>query len=187
MLCSVRECNRFLVGRHYLGPSKSARFGWRDEHGVMLFASPRSRHLPCEWLELVRWCLSGEPNAGSRQWAKFSRWAKQHHAATTVVSYSDPSQGHTGALYRACNWLWAPTWLRLRPPPTANGSWAEGVQQECKDRWIFPLKPDQQRSERLRLNDDSLMRRMAWASFPGDYKRFAALADAPPIASDAPG
>ena len=36
---------------------------------------------------------------------------------STVVSYSDPSAGHTGSLYRACNWIWAPTWLRLRPPP----------------------------------------------------------------------
>jgi hypothetical protein len=172
MIANICECNRYLVGRHYLGPTRSAAFGWKDEFGVMLFAVPRSRRLPNDWLELVRWCLSGEINAGSRQWANFSKWARCHHQATTVVSYSDPSQGHTGALYRACNWQWAPTWLRLRPPPSGNGSWTIGTQQATKDRWIFPLRPDERRETVLLLNDESLMRRIPWASYPGNYKRF---------------
>lgn len=172
MIASVRECNLYLVGRHYLGPTKTASLGWKDEHGVMLFAGPRSRRLPADWLELVRWCLSGEPNAGSRQWSAFRRWAKSNLSATTVVSYSDPSQGHTGALYRACNWQWAPTWHRLRPPPSGNGSWVEGVRQETKDRWVFPLRDDPRRQAVLALNDSAVERRMPWASYPGDHKRF---------------
>ena len=173
-LASITECNRYLVGRHYLGPTKMAAFGWKDDHGVMLFAAPRSRRLPSDWIELVRWCLSGKPNAGSQQWAAFSRWARKHLDATTIVSYSDPSQGHTGALYRACNWQWAPTWHRLRPPPTGNGAWTEAKRQEPKDRWIFPLREDDRRKQLLFIHDDSLMKRMPWASYPGDYKQWAA-------------
>src|SRR5262244_4236099 len=93
-LASIAECNRFLIGRHYLGPTKAATLGWKDEYGVMLFSSPRSRRLPQDWLELVRWCLIREPNAGSKQWARFRRWAKRHHPTTTVISYSDPEQKH---------------------------------------------------------------------------------------------
>jgi hypothetical protein len=176
-LASIRECNRYLVGRHYLGPTRSAAFGWKDEHGVMLFAAPRSRRLPSDWLELVRWCLRGEPNDGSRQWAAFARWARIYlRTTTTIVSYSDPSRGHTGALYRACNWQWAPTWHRLRPPPTGNGAWTDDKQQATKDRWVFSLRADPRRSDLLTVNDDSLMQRVPWASYTegrgGDYKRF---------------
>jgi hypothetical protein len=105
--------------------------------------------------------------------------------ATTVVSYSDPSQGHTGALYRACGWLWAPTWHRLRPPPTGNGAWTEGKQQAVKDRWIFPLKPDDRRASVLPVSDTAVIKAMPWASYcepvwkrgiahggGGDFKRF---------------
>lgn len=103
---------------------------------------------------------------------------------TTIVSYSDPSAGHDGALYRACNWLWAPTWQRLRPPPTGNGNWGSGA-QAVKDRWVFLLRPDLGREEVLRLKDSALERAMPWASYRepkwrgashrgggGDYGRF---------------
>ncbi len=69
---------------------------------------------------------------------------------TTVVSYSDPSVGHTGALYRACGFIWAPTWHRLVTPPTGNGTRA-GKSQAAKDRWIFPLLPDPRRASLLQL------------------------------------
>ena len=76
---------------------------------------------------------------------------------TTVVSYSDPSVGHTGALYKACNWEWAPTWHRLRPPPTGNGSWRDGEQQSVKDRWVFKLAKDARRDEILSVKDAALV------------------------------
>ena len=184
----IRATFQILTEHHYLGPTKTADFAWQDDNGVMVFAAPRSRNLPGDWLELVRWCIVGGPNAGSKQWAAFVKFARCTLLATTVVSYSDPAQGHTGALYRACGWLWAPTWHRLRPPPTGNGSWTEGKQQAVKDRWIYPLRQDERRAELLAVNDASVVKRKPWASYQepkwrreiphletggGDFKRFA--------------
>jgi hypothetical protein len=165
MLCSVESSFRLLTERHYLGPTRRADFAWGDEFGVMVFATPRARNVPTEWIELVRWCLIGSRNGGSRQWRRFAEWARQNIPATTVISYSDPSVGHTGSLYRACNWLWAPTWLRLRPPPTGNGAWTADKKQAVKDRWIYPLRPDPARAGALIVNDDALRRRMGWAEY----------------------
>ena len=86
------------------------------------------------------------------QWRKVRKeLLAQFPELTTVVSYSDPSQGHTGALYKACNWQWRPTWHRLKPPPTGNGSWKDGVIQSVKDRWVFELRADPRRAEILRV------------------------------------
>jgi hypothetical protein len=151
----------FLDELHYLGSTKRG-LAWSDEFGVLVLAKPTSRRLPHDgtWLELSRWCLVGTKNGGSQQFARVTRWLRaEFPEVTTLVSYSDPSVGHTGALYKACNWLWAPTWLRLRPPPTGNGSWQEGAAQSVKDRWVYPLRRDERRAELLRVNDESLMRR----------------------------
>jgi hypothetical protein len=148
-----------LNSRHYLGePSRG--FALADDFGILVFANPNSRYLPHDrWLELIRWCLYGEKNAGSQQWSRAVRWLRRNRPnITTIVSYSDPSVGHTGALYKACNWRWAPTWHRLRPPPSGNGSWREGKQQSVKDRWVFPLRQDAEREEILRVKDDALMK-----------------------------
>lgn len=96
---------------------------------------------------------------------------------TTVVSYSDPSVGHTGALYRASNWHWAPTWHRLRTPPSGNGKWRPGGKVEAvKDRWIFCLQPDADRERILAIKDAALARRYPWAQYidgrGADYKRW---------------
>lgn len=166
MLCSVRETYGLLTERHYLGPTKAAAFAWRDEFGCIVFAAPRARGVPSQWLEVVRWCLLGEKNAGSQQWrAAADMIRKTCPDCTTIVSYSDPSQGHTGSLYRACNWLWAPTWHRLRPPPTGNGAWTEDKMQAVKDRWVFPMGPDAGRLKALTVNDESLLRKFPWASY----------------------
>jgi hypothetical protein len=149
-----------LQTRHYLGPVTRG-FAWSDEFGVMVFAKPTARHLPQDgsWLELVRWCLTGEKNGGSRQWSAVRRELRDSLGnVTTIVSYSDPSAGHTGALYKACGWAWAPTWHRLRPPPSGNGSWGDGKVQSVKDRWIFPIRRDKRRAEIVRVKDESIMR-----------------------------
>lgn len=172
--------NQILSSMHYLGPINRG-FPYRDEFGVLVLANPSSRRLPhSQWLELVRWCLYGTRNGGSRQWKRVCHWLRSTRPeVTTIVSYSDPSVGHTGSLYRASNWLWAPTWHRLRPPPTGNGQWsANRKTQAVKDRWIYPLRPDPEREGLLRLNDSSLMKRFPYAEYRegvgGDYKRWRA-------------
>lgn len=165
-IASVRETYVMLTERHYLGPTKAAGFAWRDDFGCIVFAAPRARGVPHRWLEVVRWCLLGEKNGGSRQWARAADMIrKQRPDCTTVVSYSDPGQGHTGALYRSCNWLWAPTWHRLRPPPSGNGAWTDDKEQGVKDRWVYLLKPDVGREQVLSVKDESISRLMPWAGY----------------------
>jgi hypothetical protein len=148
----------WLDAHHYLGRTHRG-IAWSDDLGVLVLAPPTSRQLPADWLELSRWCLErGNPNGGSRQWKRVRRWLLANHPATTVVSYSDPAQGHTGALYRACGWLWAPTWQRLRPPPSGNGSWTPNQVQHVKDRWVCPLRPDPRRAQVLAVQDEALVR-----------------------------
>lgn len=172
--------NQILTERHYLGPIDRGA-PYRDEFGVIVLANPSSRRLPqSRWLELVRWCLYGERNGGSQQWRRVARWLREGRPdVTTIVSYSDPSVGHTGALYRACNWLWAPTWHRLRPAPSGHGKWTpDGKVEAVKDRWIFCLRPDTERESILALRDESLRRRHPWAEYKdgrgGDFKRWIA-------------
>lgn len=158
MRVPVGTVAHYLDELHYLG-STGRGFAWSDEFGVLVLAKPTARRLPQDgtWLELVRWCLEGIPNGGSQQWARVTRCLRaEEPAVTTVVSYSDPSVGHTGALYKACNFQWAPTWHRLYPPPTGNGSWRDGEPQSVKDRWVYPLRPDERRDELLRVKDGRL-------------------------------
>jgi len=175
-VCNIADVAELLDRDHYLGAARRG-WAWCSDEGVMVFANPNSRRLPqSSWLELIRWCLRGEKNDGSRQWAAFARWARLNLPdITTVVSYSDPSVGHTGALYRACNWKWAPTWHRLRPPPTGNGDWGSG-QQATKDRWVFPLRSDSLRASLLVIQDESIMRRHPWLAYDDkrgvDFKRW---------------
>lgn len=158
MIVPTRTVGHYLDQNHYLGATGRG-FAWSDEFGVLVLAKPTARRLPQDgtWLELVRWCLVGTKNGGSRQWSFVSRWLRGNlPEVTTVVSYSDPSAGHTGALYRACNWQWAPTWHRLRPPPSGNGHWKSGQPQSVKDRWVYCLRADERRAEILRVKDAAL-------------------------------
>ena len=159
---SLQVANVLLDEFHYLGPARRgiAFAGHLDGtlSTVQVWRPPAARHLPSDgsWLELCRWCIApyAGANAGSRQHGAFIRWARENMPqVTTLVSYSDPSQGHTGALYKACNWRWAPTWHRLYPPPSGNGSWDGATRQAVKDRWVFDVHPDPDRNEVLRVKD----------------------------------
>lgn len=159
---SSKSIAAYLLANHYLGPV-SRGFAWSDEWGALVLAKPTARRLPQDgtWLELVRWCLVGKKNGGSRQWARVARHLKRDLPhVTTIVSYSDPSQGHTGALYKSSGWLWVPTWHRLRPPPTGNGNWGGKAKQSVKDRWSFSLRRDARRTEIFRVKDDAIMKRL---------------------------
>ena len=167
---SVDVANILLGQYHYLGPATRGQAFAGHLDGVLaavqVWRQPSSRHLPSDgtWLELCRWCLApyAGANAGSRQHGAFIRWVRANRPhVTTLVSYSDPSQGHTGALYKACNWQWAPTWHRLYPPPSGNGSWDGVTMQATKDRWVFPLRDDERRVELLRVKDGRFMKASA--------------------------
>lgn len=169
---TLTEANHLLRDTHYLGATHRGTYAFGQHDAGALVAcqiwngNPSARHLPQDgtWLELARWCLTPAAglNAGSRMHKWVRRWLLANVPdATTLVSYSDPSQGHTGALYRACNWTWAPTWHRLRPPPSGNGSWTSGVTQSVKDRWVFALRSDAGRAEVLRIKDSAIAKAVA--------------------------
>lgn len=160
---TVDEANAVLREHHYLGP---VDWGWlivcqwssAEVVGAMVWKHPTSRRLPSDgtWLELARWCLTpaGGNNAGSRMHAYAVRVIRERFpAVTTLVSYSDPSVGHTGALYKACNWRWRPTWVQLKPPPSGGGSWDGIKKQAPKARWVFEVRRDPRREDYLRLED----------------------------------
>jgi hypothetical protein len=157
---TLAEANDLLARHHYLGPVEWARFvicQWADGEvvGAQVWKEPTSRRLPNDgsWLELARWCLTprGGKNAGSRMHrAAVYELRRRFELLTTLVSYSDPSAGHSGTLYRACNWLWRPTWHRLNPPPSGAGSWDGIHRAEPKDRWVYPVRPDEGREWFLR-------------------------------------
>jgi hypothetical protein len=159
---TVDEANALLRERHYLGAIDWGRLvicQWVGGSvvGAMVWRHPTSRRLPSDgsWLELSRWCLTpeGGPNAGSRMHRAAVRIIRDRlPSVTTLVSYSDPSVGHTGSLYRACNWRWRPTWMQLRPPPSGGGSWDGVTRQEPKARWVFELRPDAAREAALYLD-----------------------------------
>lgn len=180
---TVHEANRLLRGRHYLGPMRSGGraiiVGDRDGEIVacQVWRVPTSRRMPSDgsWLELSRWCLT--PEAGKDAGSRCHRASVAHLrrlGVTTVLSYSDPSAGHTGALYRACNWLWAPTWQRLRPPPTGQGSWGGGPQQSVKDRWVFHVAKTDERRALLVTDDLAAVRYWRPRATPAEL-RWAAL------------
>lgn len=173
------EANELLAKHHYLGALRSggkviiigSRCG--EPVAAMIWKHPTSRRLPAfgTWLELSRWCLT--PGAGENAGSRMHKWAvrliRDHLPnVTTLVSYSDPTQGHTGALYRACNWQWAPTWHRLRTPPTGNGDWGTGS-QAVKDRWVFCVKPDPIREGFLAVDDAAAVR--YWQANATDFER----------------
>ena len=163
---TTKDVSAALSEHHYLGPARRG-FALEYDGSIVVLSNPSSRRLPHDtWLELTRWMLvkGGDRSSGSQMWSKIAKWLIcNRQEVTTIVSYSDPSVGHTGALYRACNWVWAPTWHRLRPPPTGNGSWTDGKKQSTKDRWVYPLRPDQKRANILAVKDRSILRRMPQA------------------------
>ena len=138
--CSLATANSLLAEYHYLGPIRQGRHVFGGFVGgapvaAQVWKAPTARNLPADgtWLELARWCLTSNagPDAGSRMHKRAVRSLRDAlPMVTTLVSYSDPSHGHGGSLYRACNWLWAPTWHRLRPPPSGLGSW-DGVTRQA--------------------------------------------------------
>jgi len=181
-LGSLEEANPLLSRHHYLGAIRAggARLvvmGYTGGEAVacQVWRTPTSRRLPTDGtvLELSRWCLT--PAAGEYAGSRQHRYAVKlirdlHPEVVTLVSYSDPSQGHTGSLYRAANWQWFPTWMRLRQPPSAGGAWSNGVKQAVKDRWAFILHPRRRHAWAWLLLDDPSAVKF-WRANGQDFER----------------
>ena len=151
------EVAPLLANHHYLGSTAGGRHsfaGWVDDELVaaMVFRWPTARMLPSDGtlLELSRWCLTPEAgkNAGSRMMRWVARWLRTNEAGVeALVSYSDPSVGHVGALYRASGWIDWPTHITTRwradgiGYASGNGSWNGVERQAAKERWLFRLNP----------------------------------------------
>lgn len=146
---SARGVSTRLAQDHYLGPVGKGT-AYHDRHGIIVLSHPTTRFVPPDWVEVTRWCLYGQRNAGSRQWSEM-RKILMGQGVTTVVSYSDPAVGHTGALYRAAGWLWAPTFMLYDPPPTFGARRPGELRRDAvKERWIDALLPDARRLAVLR-------------------------------------
>jgi hypothetical protein len=118
---SVREADRvevdWMIQRHYLGKWPGVTVATlalcRDEEpvGVIVFSFPPPetfvRYGGLTW-ELGRlWVADSEPR-NTESWfiARAVRYVKRHHRdVRALVSYADPSVGHSGTIYRAANWI----------------------------------------------------------------------------------
>lgn len=112
-LHSRSRVNDFLRAYHYLGhvTAWKAAFGLLSEDndleldGVVVIGLPLSRVLMGRgYLEIRRLCVrTGAPkNSCTRLLGYATRWSAKH-GYRKVVSYADPSQGHTGTIYLAAN------------------------------------------------------------------------------------
>lgn len=118
--CHVREAARkdveTMIGSHYLGKWPGvctlilAMIEGERPVGVVVFALPpreTAKRYGGETWELARlWIEDGIPSNGE-SWliAKAVKYVKNHKKTVRVlVSYADPSAGHSGTIYRAANW-----------------------------------------------------------------------------------
>ena len=152
---TVAEVNVLLQAEHYLGPVTGARvcfaaFAEDVMAACQVWRWPTARMLPSDgsWLELSRWCIAehAETNTGSRMMGYVRRWLRREMPQVrTLVSYSDPVHGHTGTLYRASGWTYAPTHHGERYDangkgyPSGHGSWNGVDQMSPKHRWTVAL------------------------------------------------
>ena len=114
---SRAECEPFILGIHYAKrwPSVSYAFGLFSEDeliGVVTYGTPPSAPLrrgvagdlyKNKVLELNRLCLKyNRKNEASRLVGASLRMLPE----SIVVSFADSTQGHTGYVYQACNFLY---------------------------------------------------------------------------------
>jgi len=79
--------------------------------GMVLYSAPPKQsdvRYGCKTWELARLYLLDEVPKNAETWAISGsvRYIKRHHPEVgCLVSYADPSAGHTGAIYKAANWI----------------------------------------------------------------------------------
>tara|TARA_R100001440_G_C2480142_1_gene113231 strand:+ start:52 stop:723 length:672 start_codon:yes stop_codon:yes gene_type:complete len=114
------ECKEWFLKKHYAKriPQLVSCFGLYDKNnlleGVLSFGLPASRSLvkgafkgkyQDNFLELNRLCVND--NLGKNVLSFFvSQSIKLLQKPKVLVSYADTSQGHTGYIYQATNWIY---------------------------------------------------------------------------------
>lgn len=118
--CTIEAVSRedadSMIRRHYIGRwpgvcvlTLALKRG-ADLLGVIVFALPpreTSRRYGGETWELARlWIDDAVPKNGETYLiGRAVRYIKQYHPAIKMlVSYADPSAGHSGTIYKAANW-----------------------------------------------------------------------------------
>jgi len=113
--CSVKDVEGF-VQAHYLAKRPAivllALVMLHNEHpvGCVIYSAPPReadvRYGGKTW-ELARLYLLDEVPQNAETWliAQSVKWIRQHRPEVfNLVSYADPSAGHSGTIYRAANW-----------------------------------------------------------------------------------
>ena len=110
--------HEMILTKHYARrlPSISFAFGWfksGELDGVCTFGRPSSAPLRTgvcgeDWAdrvwELNRLFLSSNTKMDASRFV--SRCLKAMPSPSVIVSFADPSQGHEGTVYRACNFIY---------------------------------------------------------------------------------
>jgi hypothetical protein len=115
-----KQTHEWLLKKHYAHriPSITYAFGLYDNsemlQGICTFGTPSSSTLRIGVcgesyseivIELNRLCLNdGLPNNSASYFV--SRCLKKLPNPKVIISYSDKSQGHTGYIYQACNFIY---------------------------------------------------------------------------------
>lgn len=110
------KCKNFIKERHYTKSCPPATYFFSIEGndniiGVCMFGRtaragvqvPGSRII----IELSRLCIvdGSEPNTASAFISSCLNWLQENTNIESVVTFADPTEGHTGAVYKACNFL----------------------------------------------------------------------------------
>jgi 5-methylcytosine-specific restriction endonuclease McrA len=108
------DCRSFIKTHHYLGTAARASYIFALKYegrliGVAFFGKPSRQNITVKGetaiLELSRFCtLDKTPrNTESYFLSKCLKFLKKETGFKAIVSYADTTEGHTGALYKACN------------------------------------------------------------------------------------
>ncbi len=117
---SVREADRletdWMIRRHYIGKWPGVcvailgLYRIEDPVGVIVFSLPPPetyvRYGGLTW-ELGRLWVDDEQPRNTESWfiSRAVRFVRRfHREVKALVSYADPSAGHSGTIYRAANW-----------------------------------------------------------------------------------
>jgi len=119
-LCDIRPIDRavggLMVERHYLRKWPGVTvlslglFSTDNAVGIIVYALPpreTCKRYGCNVWELARLWIDDCMPSNTESWfiAQSIRYIRKNRSdVEALVSYADPSQGHSGAIYKATNW-----------------------------------------------------------------------------------